>query len=260
MNSKVMYENTIFEQLEGQRGVGCGDNIGWFYPIPENKNVTELCFGQGELIRTLLKNKNKVSGFDAGKASIDAAYEEGWGKEANIHYSDISMSKLPLENDSQDCIFLLEAIEHLENPAHVFSEAKRVLKHNGDFIIAFPRPCDNIGYSSGLHAHMYPGFLLKHSFRMFCDQHFFKLVKYAEDGSTAYNWLKNIKDRPMLGIHEIIQGNYDRDKLFGHLHDEEAWNEEKDAPYVYKVHQSINLFRGINYQKVNEGPLYKVLD
>ena len=139
----------------------------------------------------------------------------------------------------------LEMIEHTENPSHIFHEVKRVLKPDGDFIIAYPRPEDNLQYQSGGHAHVYPGFLMKHSFRMFCDQNYFKLIKYAENGSTAWNWLSNVKTGDEIGIHELIQGNYDKETLYGHLHGKDTWDEKNDPEYILKSFQAIDLTKGI---------------
>ena len=237
----------IKEQLKDESGVGAGAGTDWFKPYPIDSKVLECGFGQGELIRKLASLGNEVVGLDIGGASHSQAKEKGTDKIAKLHYLDISHEIFPYTDNYFDEVYCLECIEHLESPGHMFREVKRVLKPDGFFILAFPRFEDNGDFLSGRHAHFYPGFLLKHSFRLFCDQMYFKLLKYKENGSSSWVWLKNIKTGNEIGTQEIIRGNFSYEQLFSHLHDEEAWKEENDPPYIYKVFQSINLFRNIKY-------------
>jgi ubiquinone/menaquinone biosynthesis C-methylase UbiE len=239
------YFDDIKSQLRDQKGIGAGDGTSWFYPHPINKKTLELGFGAGELIRKLITLKNEVHGIDIGLLRITDAERDGTDKKAKLNYLDVSNDKFPYPDNYFDCVYALEMLEHTENPSHIFHEVKRVLKPDGDFIIAYPRPEDNLQYRSGGHAHVYPGFLMKHSFRMFCDQNYFKLIKYAENGSTAWNWLSNVKTGDEIGIHELIQGNYDKETLYGHLHGKDTWDEKNDPEYILKSFQAIDLTKGI---------------
>ena len=233
------FDNTIYEQLCGQRGIGSQASVCEFYPFPENLRVLDVGFGQGDLVRALLNKSNAVYGVDVGLASQTGAIKDGFMDKANLLYLDISHDKLPWYDNFFDFSYCTETIEHLENPAHMFMEVKRTLKHKGRFLISFPMPEDNLGYDCGKHAHMYPGFLLKHSFRMFVNQMYFKILKYRENGSTAWYLLENIKDENQIGIHELIQGNY-KENFFDFLK-EEAWNDELDPEYKSKTLYKLGL-------------------
>jgi 2-polyprenyl-3-methyl-5-hydroxy-6-metoxy-1,4-benzoquinol methylase len=239
------FDDNIFVQLEGQRGVGAGNTSFEFYPHPIEKTVLEIGFGQGTLIRDLINLKNNVYGIDVGKASHVGAIEDKFNDKASLLWLDACMNRFPFVEDYFDVVYCLECIEHLENPAHIFQEVRRTLKKDGTFILAFPRPEDNLGYQSGQHAHMYPGFLLKHSFRMFCDQMYFEVRKYRENGSSAWYQLINKKSDTDIGIHDQIQGNYSKETAYGHLHSDSSWNESNDPEYMYKTFQSENLIRNV---------------
>ena len=232
--------DNIYEQLKGERGIGAGRTVGVFEPLPEGQRVLDIGFGQGELIRDLLNKGNKAYGMDVGQASFEGAITDKFIDLANLVWLDASHDRFPWIDNFFDAVFCLEAIEHLTTPAPMFLEAKRVLKPGGRFTLAFPRPEDNLGYNRGKHAHMYPGFLIKGSFRMFVRQMYFKILKYWENGSSAWYLLENVKDGDEVGIHEIIRGNYEEDVLFDKLKEGE-WNADNDPPYIDKTLDKLGL-------------------
>jgi len=228
------FNQSAYEQLKGQRGVGAGSTSQYFYEMPRGKRVLEIGFGQGELVQSLLEKNNAVYGVDIGLESMTGAIKDGFIDKAHLLWLDVSTERLPWLNDFFDTAYCTECIEHLENPGHMFLEAKRVLKPDGKFIVSFPRPEDNLGYGGGEHAHFYPGFLIRKSFRMFCQQMYFKILKYFEFGSTAWYLLENIKDNDQEGIHLVLQGNYDEEVLYGKLK-EKAWDDKKEIRYPPKT-------------------------
>lgn len=233
------FEDSVYTQLHNERGIGAGATTNQFYPHPRDLRTLEIGFGQGELIRKLLELNNAAYGIDVGKASLEGAIKDGFIDKANLIWLDACHNKLPYLDNFFDVVYCLECIEHLESPAWMFQEVKRVLKPNGHFVLAFPRPEDNLGYGGGLHAHMYPGFLLKKSFRMFCDQMYFKFLRYMENGSSAWYLLENIKEESNMGVHRMIRGNVDREELYGKLR-EGAWHEMRDPEYKYNK-QAIDI-------------------
>jgi 2-polyprenyl-3-methyl-5-hydroxy-6-metoxy-1,4-benzoquinol methylase len=46
--------------------------------------------------------------------------------------------RIPLENESVDCVTLLAVLEHLENPKKILSESNRILKTGGSVLITTP--------------------------------------------------------------------------------------------------------------------------
>lgn len=59
----------------------------------------------------------------------------GFDKQLNQLLDD----KIPLENDSVDCISMLAVIEHLDYPRQIIRECNRVLKDDGVLIITTPK-------------------------------------------------------------------------------------------------------------------------
>jgi len=237
--------NSVYEQLEGQRGIGAAESVNEFDPLPSGKRVFEVGFGQGRLARALIDRGNKYYGIDVGKASIEGAIKEGFIDQGTFLYMDVCTGRFPFIDNFFDYCYMTETIEHLENPYHVFAEVKRVLKGEGIFIISFPRPEDNFGYSGGEHAHMYPGFLLKYGFRHFLNQTYFRVLKYGENGSSAWYKLQNVKTGNEVGVHVMIQGNYDEKELYGGLRG--SWNEELEPEYREKTLHRFRLkIRGKN--------------
>jgi len=237
----MSFNESIYKQLEGQRGVGAGKSACEFFSFPKNKRVLEIGFGSGELVVELTKRGNAFYGVDIGKASHEYAIKDGFIDKGNLIWLDISFDRLPWTDDFFDFVYCTEVLEHLENPAHMFMEVKRTLKDQGLFIVSFPRPEDNLGSNSGMHSHMYPGFLLKKSFRMFCDQMYFKVVGYKENGSTAWYLLVNVKEENQVGVHTYIQGNYDSEELHKHLHTGNAWKDKQDPLYQEKMLYKLGL-------------------
>lgn len=222
-----------YTQLEGQRGIGAEGTVGYFDALPSNKRVFEVGFGKGVLAKELIEKNNSYYGIDVGKASSIGAEEEGFIDKGTFLWLDGCQSRYPFLDNFFSQSFCTEVIEHLENPYHMFKEVKRTLKHNGIFIIAFPRPEDNFGVESGNHYHMYPGFLLKHSFRYFLKTMYFEILKYKENGSSAWYRLRNIKEGiEMIPTHTLIQGNYEEERAFGQLNN--VWTEELDPKYEEK--------------------------
>lgn len=51
---------------------------------------------------------------------------------------DVSVDRLPFEDGSFDYVFLMEILEHLQNPSHCLRECKRVLKPGGKIVGTVP--------------------------------------------------------------------------------------------------------------------------
>ena len=49
-----------------------------------------------------------------------------------------SAARLPLADDSRDVVLLLETIEHVDDPAEVLAECRRVLRKAGRLVVTFP--------------------------------------------------------------------------------------------------------------------------
>ena len=123
-----------------------------------------------------------------------------------------------MPDDVIDWAYCLETPEHLANPYFAFAEVKRVLKHGGKFVLAFPRPESNLGYGGGKHPQVYPGFLQKDSFERFMMQLYFKKIQRDVHGDSAWYLYENIKEgEDFFDTFFMIKGNYTEDKLYGCL-------------------------------------------
>lgn len=58
---------------------------------------------------------------------------------------------LPFSDENYDSVFLLDVIEHLENPVHALREIRRVLREHGLLIITTPNANSPLRYLRGKH-------------------------------------------------------------------------------------------------------------
>jgi ubiquinone/menaquinone biosynthesis C-methylase UbiE len=162
-----------------------------------------------------------VSGVDIA----ESCWEQSWVKDflrqghQHIVIQDCSHTALPFDDDTYDFAFCTETIEHLSNPFFMVSEVKRVLKHNGIFVLAFPMPEDNLGYDGGEHAHIYPGFLLQEPFELFMKQLYFKIRHHRKNGSSAWYTFQSYKQRGVVSAFDMGHSNYTEAELFKCLED-----------------------------------------
>lgn len=180
--------------------------------------VLDVGFGHGEfLVEAYDSGCKRVCGVEIAQAAIDHVNQHV-GVRSDIHietyYADSSHDRFPFEDDSFDFAACTETIEHLSNPYNMVSEVKRVLRHGGIFLLAFPMPEDNLGYGGGDHAHVYPGFLEQASFERFMMQLYFRQLGRKPNGSSAWYAFENYKGDGMVDIFEVIAGNYDENELY----------------------------------------------
>jgi SAM-dependent methyltransferase len=236
-------------QLKEHHGIGTGDDIHGIWEYPKNQRVLEIGYGKGYMLKRLAEDNNDVYGIDVSETNVRFAINDTFKdcpelvKRVALLRLDASHDEYPLIDDFFDTVFCLECIEHLECPIHMFQEVKRVLKPNGYFVLEFPRPEGNLGWGTGKHIQMVPGILLKKSFRLMCMMCWFKIIKYMENGSSAWYVLKNIKHDGIIGVHHQIDLNVDEKEYYKELFDEEAYNEKNDPEY-FVHYQAMHLMEG----------------
>ncbi len=96
--------------------------------INRKYKLLDLGCGRGEYLNTFNKKYwIKAEGFDKEQISTLYPFKKG-----NLCYT------FPYKNEEFDIIFCKSVIEHFNNPDHIFSESKRILKPGGKFIILTP--------------------------------------------------------------------------------------------------------------------------
>ena len=256
-----MWKTNLKEVFENSSGTGCGATLlfnsqnkhggqyGFLDFELKGLKILEIGFGEGKFAEKLTR-ENEYWGIDIGGGAHKDVLKKKLNEQgARFLRLDVNKDDFPLLDDYFDACFILETLEHLANPCHCVEEIKRVLKDNGRLIVVFPRPEDNLGYSEGLHAHIYPGFLLKKSFRMFMRQLFFRIKDYRVNGSSAYYRYENVKTVPMINEkegevspHFLTTANYDEGVLFGELKKGEWTGPEPETENDYNaLHKLIEL-------------------
>jgi len=190
--------------------------------------ILDVGFGKGGVLQDGVRAYCRlVAGVDAAQASIQ--HMDNWAAENHtlfsisdcgdapsmeLHHLDASHTPLPWMDDTFDIVICTETIEHFTNPYYMVSEVKRVLVPDGMFLIAFPRPEDNLGPGGGEHMHVYPGFLTKDSFELFMIQMYFRAKIRRVNGSTAWYAYRNYKGPGVVDTFHMVAGNYTLEQLY----------------------------------------------
>jgi ubiquinone/menaquinone biosynthesis C-methylase UbiE len=102
----------------------------------EKSKVMDFGCGQGSLLEVLDANSQnlKLFGCDISKALCENAKTKVPG--ADIRTADLE--HLPFEENSIDCGFATEVLEHMETPEKALKEMRRVLKPNSPLLVSLP--------------------------------------------------------------------------------------------------------------------------
>jgi ubiquinone/menaquinone biosynthesis C-methylase UbiE len=108
----------------------------------EGKTVLDVSCGEGCFARFFAKAGAEVTGIDLSDAMIKAAVEEEERHPLGVKYfvadaADLSM----LKSDSFDVAFCFMALLDIRDYAGAISEASRVLKTGGRFVVLMEHPC-----------------------------------------------------------------------------------------------------------------------
>lgn len=107
----------------------------WLADMPRDIRILDIGAGSGELERRMvnLGFRNIVA------VDLDDYLDAGSiGLSPELTIADVSRDVLPIADRSIDAVFLLQMIEHLENPWHCVREVLRVTKPGGDIFVAVP--------------------------------------------------------------------------------------------------------------------------
>ncbi len=101
------------------------------------ESLLELGSRNGEILDILsskITNIKRICAVDISEKSVKICANKGY----EAIQLDLETSGLPFENNSFDCVLALEVLEHIAKFHNPVSEAKRVLKPDGVFIITVP--------------------------------------------------------------------------------------------------------------------------
>jgi len=105
----------------------------------KNEIILDFGCGSGNLCFHLANRCKEIYGIDIKRNAIafckNRKIKEG---HKNCHFSFSDGDKLPFRDKTFDKVFLLDVIEHIENPAHTLKEIHRILADAGLLIITTP--------------------------------------------------------------------------------------------------------------------------
>jgi 2-polyprenyl-3-methyl-5-hydroxy-6-metoxy-1,4-benzoquinol methylase len=108
----------------------------------EGKKALDMGCGEGYCSRFFAKAGAEVTGIDLSEALIKAAVEEEERNPLGIKYFAADVANLNmLESESFDVAFCYMALLDIRNYEGAISEASRVLKTGGRFVVLIEHPC-----------------------------------------------------------------------------------------------------------------------
>ena len=99
--------------------------------------LLEIGFGSGVMLKELSKMADEVHACDI-HSHIEEVEAMTKKENLSIKYRRGSISDLPYEDKSFDCIISVACIEHIHELAKAVSEMKRVLVPGGTLVLGFP--------------------------------------------------------------------------------------------------------------------------
>lgn len=117
-----------------------------FVAAHAGREVVDLGCGLGGYSRVLAERGFTVSAFDVQPEYVERARALGVRAE---HYDG---EHLPLADGAVDTVFLLEVLEHLEDPARLLREARRVARRN--VLVSTPNCTEDFGWVPIDYTHM----------------------------------------------------------------------------------------------------------
>ncbi len=103
--------------------------LNYLQPKPKEK-ILDLGCARGFYVKEIERYTDDVIGIDISKEAIEKAVTR------KVKYGDVT--ELDFKADTFDKIYSLHTVEHIENLEKFFTQANRVLKPGGIFILVYP--------------------------------------------------------------------------------------------------------------------------
>src|SRR6476661_337945 len=100
---------------------------------PKDKKALEVGSGGGILTEEIYKMGFTTTGIDPAQESLQAARNHATAERLDITYEQGTGEQLPYPDQSFDCVFCCDVLEHVRDLPKVIAEISRVLKPNGVF-------------------------------------------------------------------------------------------------------------------------------
>jgi ArsR family transcriptional regulator len=103
----------------------------------EGKRVTDIGCGEGELTLLLARFAERVTAVDLSSQMLRVVKErsEESGLAGRVSVEEGDLEHLPLQDGSQDAVFVSQVLHHAMRPALALKEAARILKPGGQVIL-----------------------------------------------------------------------------------------------------------------------------
>lgn len=105
----------------------------WASNYLPGKDVLEIACGAGQGLHYFSSIANRVAAGDISDKLVEIAKKNA---ASSVEISQMNAESLPFPNQSFDVIVFFEAIYYLQNPEKFVQECRRVLKPNGQLLIA----------------------------------------------------------------------------------------------------------------------------
>lgn len=175
--------------------LGCGVGAGLFYIIPR---LDAPALALGVTLSPL-------------QARLARQFAKQTGLEKQILFAEGDFTHVPMERETLDAIYSVEAVVHAQEPEHYFQEVGRLLRPGGKLIIVDDYQATrsfSSEESSWLRAFMdgwhVPGVITVEQAILFAKKHHLQLVR--NDDLTTHLHLRNLPDFLARALHFI--GNY----------------------------------------------------
>jgi len=173
----------------------------WMSGKPKKSRILDVGAGSGETERQLTElGFRNIRVIDL-ENYLDKKYI---GFMPEFFQLDVSKEAIPFDDESFDVVFLLQMLEHLENPWHCIREVSRVTKKGADVFLAIPFSTSLINriiylftgnvesYSqANNHLALFSDALLKKMF----DDRFVEVERYTSEGFIRLPFGKKIRFR-----------------------------------------------------------------
>jgi cyclopropane fatty-acyl-phospholipid synthase-like methyltransferase len=172
--------------------LGCGVGAGLFYIVP---HLHEPASALGLTLSSV-------------QAQLANQFAKQIGLKNQILFAEGDFTHVPLQSESLDAIYSVEAVVHAQEPERYFQETSRLLRHGGKLIIVDDyqasrsfSPAETSWLSAYMNGWHVPGVITVEQAASFAEQHQLRLRK--NDNLTPHLHLRNLPNFLARALHFI---------------------------------------------------------